>query len=1120
MATIVTLPSGGDLGQALLDAYTAAMPDTTILMPAGTYTKPGGGTWTFNRTGPITLAPTGGNWLQCVFENAISVTGANNTISGIDIQNGSRIEFNAVGCQLFRSRIKWSGGKGVRLLDNARQCVVERCEFDGSSVTATAVGWAGIFVNDGATVGGANHRFDANYFRDIPQFTTGDDNSAIQVGVNRTNDTDNSGVLIRKCLFANCKGDNETVSIKASGVTVERCTFVDSQGPIIRQGTGNRLVSNWLENISVVRVYHRDHVLIGNRITGSGSFRILNGEISNADWDAGLGADALHAPSSNVTAIGNIGTLRIGDETAAGYTFAANGTRIEAHDGTITCGLGQSGTLGGCGSPALTTSEVISPAVKLTTADVGPLSFVNQPVRTFTASQRGTFVPPTFAALSAFSVEFWIRPAAFVDGHIIRIGSPTDGAAHKLRIRMTSAGAVQTERTAGAATQSSVSADGVLTAGTWTHVVAVFPSGTNNLLYIDGAPSTLTNTGAAVSGALSIASTDEIAIGDPSPAALTGFDGDIGRVTLWPLARGAQYAAVAYRHQSDFTRWVGSGAENRISDTNLSPVAVPVRATATSGTAVTIDVRPTGYDPNSGDTLSVVAGSASVVSGSGSVTITSGNLVFTPSASFTGEAVLGYTLQDTAGKRSVGRVYVTVSAATGGGATLQNPFNKWSAHHRPIGNGATYGIPPGADASKVRSTTAALGDYSGGVLGRRGRISLVREIGLSSEPQNRKYLHHIDSAWTARDVVFHNRGGGGGGLTWNGKVPTPAQAALPPHWPDILDPGPAVDPNASDIGDNEVILYDVGAGTAHVFAEFMFVMNDPAIRARVPAVSAARARQEYGIGGRDVRKNWNTPGGDYGPGAADWRHPGGFLQGHEVDLSGNTPIRHLLNLTATRHSGLGATAAQHIISRRIAYPAWWTDRPFGSRDPDGTGPLASVPDNQGDTPYGAILCIRKGDRGARNSTTASPFTSPYVDDPADRTPAGSTHSFNTAGNAVYTLNLTAFEKRLFDCFVYYGAMICDGQGQLRSSAPTMKLRVDHTLGGDTAKRNAVFNGMQKLIPLLFPIYNPRKHYETDDVIGGPEVYNNPASRWHGFPFVGGGGPIDENESVNTAYDAT
>lgn len=738
------------------------------------------------------------------------------------------------------------------------------------------------------------------------------------------------------------------------------------------------------------------------------------------------------------------------------------------------------------------------------------------PSRAFAANQQGTFAPPSFAGLSAFTFELWFKPSSLVNGHIVRIGSPTDGTTHKMRLRMTSAGAIQLDRTVGTATQSSVSAAAVLASSTWAHIVAVFPANADHALYVNGAAQSLTHTGSALNGALSVASTDELAIGDPSPSSITGAPGDYGRVTMWPTAFGAQRAAVSYRHQADFTRWVGSGAENRISDTNLSPVAVPLRATATAGTATTIDVRPTAYDPNSGDTLSVVAGSASVVSGSGSVVITSGNLVFTPSSSFTGEAVLGYTLRDTAGKQSTGRVYVTVSGAPpASGLSLRNPFNKWSAHHRPIGNGATYGIPPGALEARVRSNTAEIRDYSGGALGRRGRLSLVRGVDLSKEPANRKYLHEVQSTWTDRKVVWHQAGGGDGLRPdgWTGKIPTPSQAALPPYWPTVVDGG--------DIPDSELLLYNVATDVSTTFAEFLYVPNNPTLRAITPAVSAARSRKNYGLAGRDVRRNWDTPSGDWGPGAADWRHPGGFLRGDEVDLTGATPIRHLLNLTACRHSGKGATAAQHIISRRISYPAWWTDRPFGNRDPDGDGPLPSVPDNQGDLPYGTIVCIRKGDRGARDSTTTAPFTSPYVDDPADRTPANSaTHSFTTAGNAVYALNLTPFQKRLFDVFVYYGAMICDGQGQLNNGGPEIKLRVDHVLGADSAKTTAVLNGFAKLIPLLWPIHNPRKHYEADDSLSGVETYNSPGARWHGFPFVGGGGPIDENESVNTAYDAT
>ncbi len=58
------------------------------------------------------------------------------------------------------------------------------------------------------------------------------------------------------------------------------------------------------------------------------------------------------------------------------------------------------------------------------------------------------------------------------------------------------------------------------------------------------------------------------------------------------------------------------------------------------------------------------------------------------------------------------------SPATRGGTgsrpvvLLTNPFNRQSAHHRPIGTGAVYGLPP----DRVRT---------------RGRLSVITEVSLA-----------------------------------------------------------------------------------------------------------------------------------------------------------------------------------------------------------------------------------------------------------------------------------------------------------------------------------------------------------------------------------------------------
>ena len=104
-------------------------------------------------------------------------------------------------------------------------------------------------------------------------------------------------------------------------------------------------------------------------------------------------------------------------------------------------------------------------------------------------------------------------------------------------------------RSIGAITQTSDTAASAVLADTWQHVVAVFGSGQNNALFVNGQSIPLTHTGAAPTGALAIATSDELSVGDSSETVspIVGFPGDLGRVTIWPYVMTGTQAMVSYR---------------------------------------------------------------------------------------------------------------------------------------------------------------------------------------------------------------------------------------------------------------------------------------------------------------------------------------------------------------------------------------------------------------------------------------------------------------------------------------------------------------------------------------------------------------------------------------------
>lgn len=360
---------------------------------------------------------------------------------------------------------------------------------------------------------------------------------------------------------------------------------------------------------------------------------------------------------------------------------------------------------------------------------------------------------------------------------------------------------------------------------------------------------------------------------------------------------------------------------------------------------------------------------------------------------------------------------------------FRNPFNKDSSHHTPLGEKVEYGIPPATLKVAVPNPV-----YQPGVKGSRGRLERVSTFRVGSTPQGMKCLHFVKPDDRVFVCDWHRHGGTGKGLPMKGRAPT------------------GVPYGSEKGGDNAIFLYPHNGAEedlADNFTQFKWTSDNKA---------TARQCRQYGLRGRDVRNRYND-GGVWGSGAIGWRHPGGFLRGRECDLTGKKAIRHLLNATATRHSGQGAAPGNHVLARSMAYPAWQTDLPLDGND------------NQGDIPYGTILAVRWEDRAL-----------------------------------VDKLGLSPLGRQLFNTFLYHGCCICDGQGQEIDGGGVLQLRVDHELALDKELETEVEKALQKLLPHLWPVFNPRRHDQD-------------AKRHSdGLIYVGGGGPLGPG-AINNAWDA-
>ncbi len=359
---------------------------------------------------------------------------------------------------------------------------------------------------------------------------------------------------------------------------------------------------------------------------------------------------------------------------------------------------------------------------------------------------------------------------------------------------------------------------------------------------------------------------------------------------------------------------------------------------------------------------------------------------------------------------------------------LKNPFNMWSAHHRPIGAFAEAGVPGGTENPRAKSPT-----YDApGAINSRGRLNVVGTFRVGHEKKQMLLVHPSDPF----QVILPTPGKIGSNL------PTPAPGLRFPASADLPDDGDAI-----------VGLFPrngLAGGLLDVFFQF-----------RADGFTASK-RASYPLHITDVYEDQAI---DRSPGASAIRIPSGVLLGDEINAAKPQAIYHALNATATRHSLKGAPGSLHVLSQKMVWPAYDIDRLniTQAEDPENY-------DNQGDLPYGTVIFIRPQDYAKRE-----------------------------------TLGLTDRQKVLFDIFAYYGCRLVDGQGQVENNKAVLQLRTDGELNAAAlAETNEL---LKKVLPLLYPLRNPRKHSAET------ETFTN------GLPYAGGGGPRSTSKSINNAWDA-
>jgi hypothetical protein len=231
------------------------------------------------------------------------------------------------------------------------------------------------------------------------------------------------------------------------------------------------------------------------------------------------------------------------------------------------------------------------------------------------------------------------------------------------------------------------------------------------------------------------------------------------------------------------------------------------------------------------------------------------------------------------------------------GDLFLNPFNKLSAHHRPMGAGRQKGIPAGYNSSNVLVTSA--------VPGSRGRLSVLGDCRCSTGPNFDKYHYRNSGAGSDRTITQYP-GSSDDDLPITMRFPSGV----------LFPTNSGNDSNVGIFDDNDTDLY-------HLFFGFNGNTNE------------AKTLNIYPLSGLDY------PGSDAydrGSSASGLRWPSTVLQDFEINIS-NPVISHPLNAAVTRV----APAGVQVLSPYRCWPAQFVD-----------GTAAS---NVGDIPYGALLFI-------------------------------------------------------------------------------------------------------------------------------------------------------------------
>lgn len=163
------------------------------------------------------------------------------------------------------------------------------------------------------------------------------------------------------------------------------------------------------------------------------------------------------------------------------------------------------------------------------------------------------------------------------------------------------------------------------------------------------------------------------------------FPGIIDQIRIKGTSSSEQLLATQALNYLNRRAFYGLGAEDVFADPSRSVVALPYNGSMARNVATVIDMATRAYAPAGVtkivESLSGTSGGTAIITVDGKVSVF---------ASAEGIMRTDCTIRGSNGKASTARITMSVQGGIDADALYLNPFRKDSAHHRPIGTGATY----------------------------------------------------------------------------------------------------------------------------------------------------------------------------------------------------------------------------------------------------------------------------------------------------------------------------------------------------------------------------------------------------------------------------------------------